>query len=197
MRSLPGPFWGMAPEKMTNPVLGTSLKSLRRCITFVIASWTFFRVVSDLMFVAVPYSCLRLVITSATCLPGGTNSETSSVPRPSFLLRVDSAFLSRKRSSDVRFWETGVVLTWCFRSFGGCYAYFKAGIDKNCLGGWLVPLRWTGRDLNPRLPDCESGVHTKLNYRPALCFLYSITLSLVISSLGSLPRKMIWFLPDL
>ncbi len=26
---------------------------------------------------------------------------------------------------------------------------------------------WTGRDLNPRLPDCESGVHTKLNYRPS------------------------------
>ena len=26
--------------------------------------------------------------------------------------------------------------------------------------------QWTGRDLNPRPPDCESGVHTKLNYRP-------------------------------
>jgi len=38
MRSLPGPFWGMAPENMTSPVFGTSLKSLRRCITLVIAS---------------------------------------------------------------------------------------------------------------------------------------------------------------
>jgi hypothetical protein len=26
--------------------------------------------------------------------------------------------------------------------------------------------QWTGRDLNPRPPDCESGVHTRLNYRP-------------------------------
>ena len=114
MRSLPGPFWGMAPEKMINPVLGTSLKSLRRCITLVIASCTFFRVVSDLIFVAVPYSCLSIVITSATCLPGGTNSDTSSVPRPSFLLRTLSAFLRRKRSSEVCFSETGEVLTSIF-----------------------------------------------------------------------------------
>ena len=114
MRSLPGPFWGMAPEKITNPVFGISLKSLRRCITLVMASWTFFRVVSDLMFEEVPYSCLSIVITSATCLPGGTNSDTSSVPRPSFLLRTDSAFLSRKRSSEVRFSETGDVLTCVF-----------------------------------------------------------------------------------
>ena len=26
---------------------------------------------------------------------------------------------------------------------------------------------WTGRDLNPRPPECKSGVHAKLNYRPA------------------------------
>jgi hypothetical protein len=26
--------------------------------------------------------------------------------------------------------------------------------------------QWTGRDLNPRLPHCECGVHTRLNYRP-------------------------------
>ena len=25
---------------------------------------------------------------------------------------------------------------------------------------------WTGRDLNPRPPDCKSGVHSRLNYRP-------------------------------
>ena len=25
---------------------------------------------------------------------------------------------------------------------------------------------WTGGDLNPRPPECKSGVHTKLNYRP-------------------------------
>lgn len=28
-------------------------------------------------------------------------------------------------------------------------------------------LKWTGRDLNPRPPECKSGVHAKLNYRPA------------------------------
>ena len=27
---------------------------------------------------------------------------------------------------------------------------------------------WTGRDLNPRPPPCEGGVHAKLNYRPIL-----------------------------
>ncbi len=25
---------------------------------------------------------------------------------------------------------------------------------------------WTGGDLNPRPPECKSGVHTRLNYRP-------------------------------
>ena len=25
---------------------------------------------------------------------------------------------------------------------------------------------WTGRDLNPRPPDCKSGVRSRLNYRP-------------------------------
>jgi len=76
------------------------------------ASWTFFRVVSDLMLDAVPYSCRSMLVTSATCLPGGTNRDTSSVPRPSFLLSVVSAFLSLNRSSDVRFSETGEVVTW-------------------------------------------------------------------------------------
>ena len=27
-------------------------------------------------------------------------------------------------------------------------------------------LKWTGRDLNPRPPECKSGVHARLNYRP-------------------------------
>ena len=25
---------------------------------------------------------------------------------------------------------------------------------------------WTGRDLNPRPPPCEGGIHSRLNYRP-------------------------------
>ena len=25
---------------------------------------------------------------------------------------------------------------------------------------------WTGLDLNPRPPECKSGVHARLNYRP-------------------------------
>ena len=28
-------------------------------------------------------------------------------------------------------------------------------------------IEWTGRDLNPRPPECKSGVHARLNYRPA------------------------------
>ena len=35
-------------------------------------------------------------------------------------------------------------------------------------------LEWTGRDLNPRPPDCESGVHTRLNYRPFSAFIIFI-----------------------
>jgi hypothetical protein len=31
-------------------------------------------------------------------------------------------------------------------------------------------VKWTGRDLNPRLLDCESSVHTRLNYRPNACY---------------------------
>ncbi len=27
-------------------------------------------------------------------------------------------------------------------------------------------IEWTGRDLNPRLPPCEGGDHTRLIYRP-------------------------------
>ena len=26
---------------------------------------------------------------------------------------------------------------------------------------------WTGGDLNPRPPECKSGVHSRLNYRPS------------------------------
>lgn len=26
--------------------------------------------------------------------------------------------------------------------------------------------RWTGGDLNPRPPECKSGIHTRLNYQP-------------------------------
>lgn len=25
---------------------------------------------------------------------------------------------------------------------------------------------WTGGDLNPRPPECKSGIHTRLNYQP-------------------------------
>ena len=35
-------------------------------------------------------------------------------------------------------------------------------------------VEWTGRDLNPRPPDCESGVHTRLNYRPFSAFIIFI-----------------------
>ena len=29
--------------------------------------------------------------------------------------------------------------------------------------------KWTERDLNPRLPRCERGDHTRLIYRPVFC----------------------------
>ena len=38
------------------------------------------------------------------------------------------------------------------------------------------PVWWTGRDLNPRPPECKSGIHSRLNYRPML-FLESTCLS--------------------
>ncbi len=38
-------------------------------------------------------------------------------------------------------------------------------------GSFLKKVEWTGRDLNPRPPPCEGGVHTKLNYRPLHFFL--------------------------
>jgi hypothetical protein len=32
--------------------------------------------------------------------------------------------------------------------------------------GTAVSEWWTGGDLNPRPPECKSGVHAKLNYQP-------------------------------
>ncbi len=74
MRSLPGPppSWGMAPQKITMPFSPGSLKSLRRCWTLTMASWTFLRVVVDLMLLAVPYSSRSMFMASLICLPGGT-----------------------------------------------------------------------------------------------------------------------------
>ena len=88
---------------MTKPVGGTVLKSLRRCWVFVMASWTFFRVVSDFMLDAVPYSFLSIAMTSLICLPGGTYRETSSVPLPSLEARVWSDLFKRNRSRELLF----------------------------------------------------------------------------------------------
>ncbi len=30
----------------------------------------------------------------------------------------------------------------------------------------LLNVWWTGGDLNPRPPECKSGIHTRLNYQP-------------------------------
>ena len=45
--------------------------------------------------------------------------------------------------------------------------------QNNCFSlseGSLSPKRessrWTERELNPRPPECKSGIHTRLNYRP-------------------------------
>ncbi len=62
--SLPSPLVGSAPEKITRPVSGAVLYSLSLCIVLVRASCTWFRVVSDFMFPAVPHSSLRFEITS-------------------------------------------------------------------------------------------------------------------------------------
>ena len=35
--------------------------------------------------------------------------------------------------------------------------------------------KWTGRDLNPRLPRCERGDHTELIYRPVSVSLKRIS----------------------
>lgn len=115
MRSLPGPFCGMAPAKITNPFFGASLNSFSFCWTFVMASCTFFLVVSDFMFEAVPYSCLSMFMTSPIWRPGGTYSETSSVALPSFFDRDSSAFFSLNLSNEVRL--AVVVLTLMFAHF--------------------------------------------------------------------------------
>ncbi len=100
--SVPGLPLGIAPQKITKPVGGGSLKSLTRFATFSIAPRTFFLVVLDLMFEAVLYSWRRYVVTSLICLPGGTYSEINSVPRPSFEASVSSNRLSLKTESELR-----------------------------------------------------------------------------------------------
>ena len=59
-------------------------------MTRSMASMTFFRVPFDLMFDAVLYSCLRLLMTSLICLSGGMYRLISSVCRPSFEDKVVS-----------------------------------------------------------------------------------------------------------
>ena len=39
----------------------------------------------------------------------------------------------------------------------------SASFQKSNLKFW-----WTGGDLNPRPPECKSGVHSRLNYRPLM-----------------------------
>jgi post-segregation antitoxin (ccd killing protein) len=39
---------------------------------------------------------------------------------------------------------------------------------SNNNGSFPKKVKWTGRDLNPRLPPCEGGDHTRLVYRPIL-----------------------------
>ncbi len=53
-------------------------------------------------------------------------------------------------------------------------------------------LKWTERDLNPRLPRCERGDHTRLIYRPIfLCEkrLKQLHLELSVSRVTLLGRK--------
>ena len=38
----------------------------------------------------------------------------------------------------------------------------QKGENLGAVGSWW----WTGRDLNPRPPPCEGGIHSRLNYRP-------------------------------
>ena len=72
-------------------------------MTFTMASWTFFLVVVDLMFDAVPYSLLSMATASLIWRPGGTYRETSSVPLPSLEPSLSKSRFSRKRCKDVRF----------------------------------------------------------------------------------------------
>jgi hypothetical protein len=39
----------------------------------------------------------------------------------------------------------------------------KGGNLRTVGSGW-----WTGGDLNPRPPECKSGVHARLNYQPSV-----------------------------
>ncbi len=41
-------------------------------------------------------------------------------------------------------------------------------VNKKPFSDSILKSEWTGRDLNPRPPPCEGGVHAKLNYRPLL-----------------------------
>jgi len=88
------------------------------------------RVVSDFMLDAVPYSCLSMAVTSLIWRPGGTYSDTSSVPLPSFLASVSSDFLSLNFSSDVRFVVVVVLTVLCLPCL--TVKPSRKGVDKSC-----------------------------------------------------------------
>ena len=46
--------------------------------------------------------------------------------------------------------------------------FAEKGGNLGTVGSWW----WTGRDLNPRPPPCEGGIHSRLNYRPPSYLTY-------------------------
>jgi hypothetical protein len=43
-------------------------------------------------------------------------------------------------------------------------------LSEGSLSGKRESSWWTERELNPRPPECKSGIHSRLNYRPPLFF---------------------------
>lgn len=49
--------------------------------------------------------------------------------------------------------------------------------------GLKLKKEWTGGDLNPRPPECKSGVHSRLNYRPFHIFwLFWLNINFAVTS---------------
>ena len=52
---------------------------------------------------------------------------------------------------------------------------FSEKPNLNCFSEIRPVFWWTGGDLNPRPPECKSGVHARLNYRPSTVSTYFST----------------------
>ena len=82
------------PQYTTRPLSGTREYSFRRCCVDVIAASTDRRFTRDLMLLAVPYSCVSMLVACDSCDLGGRIKLIIDVPAPRAFSKLLMSFLT-------------------------------------------------------------------------------------------------------